>query len=513
MESYMKAILSVYDKTGVVALGKKLSNSGMEIISTGGTFKQLSEAKIEVTAVQELTEFPEILDGRVKTLHPKIYGGLLARRNNKNDIAQISDHGISTIDLVAVNLYPFSDAISNPDCTLDNALENIDIGGPSMLRAAAKNFRDVIVIVDPEDYDQIADDISKSGLGGIDLEYRQHLAHKAFKHVSEYDSIISNYLIEGANYEPERFSINLDKVSTLRYGENPHQSASLYKDPNFSKGIANANKIHGKDLSFNNILDADAAWNIVSDFDDTAAVVVKHNNPCGLAVNKNQASAYNLAFEGDPVSAYGGILGFNRKVNLETVKSFKSVFYEVIVAPSYDEAALDLLKKRKNLRILEVQHDENRTGQTEIRNISGGALIQQTDIKPMDADSWTVVTDKTPTKNQLDDLAFAWTAVKHVKSNAIVLAKDRQLVGMGSGQPNRLNSIHLAVRAAGNSSSGSVLASDAFFPFADNIEMASQAGKVALIQPGGSIRDEETIKSANELGLSMVFTHVRHFNH
>tara|TARA_B100000029_G_scaffold9439_3_gene10263 strand:- start:17466 stop:18995 length:1530 start_codon:yes stop_codon:yes gene_type:complete len=509
----MRAILSVYDKTGVVALGKKLSDSGMDIISTGGTYKQLTDAKIKVTAVQKVTEFPEILDGRVKTLHPKIYGGLLARRSNKNDIAQISDHSIDTIDLVAVNLYPFSDAISKANCTLDNALENIDIGGPSMLRAAAKNFKDVIVIVDPNDYEKVADDISQNGLNSVGFNYRKYLAHKAFKHVSEYDAIISNYLNENPINKTEHFSVNLTKVSTLRYGENPHQAASLYKSPKSSKGIANANKLHGKDLSFNNILDADAAWNIVSDFDNTAVAIVKHNNPCGLSVNENQASAYKLAFEGDPVSAYGGILGFNRKVELETVEQFKSVFYEVIVAPGYDEAALELLRKRKNLRILEIEQDKNPASQIEIRNISGGALIQETDAKRVDPNSWTVVTEKKPTKNQLDDLAFAWTAVKHVKSNAIVLAKNKQLLGMGSGQPNRLNSIHLAVRAAGNSSSGSVLASDAFFPFADNIEMSSKAGVVALIQPGGSIRDEDTIKSANELGLSMIFTHVRHFNH
>ena len=509
----MKAILSVYDKTGVVAFGKKLSESGVNIISTGGTYKQLSDSKIEVTSVKEVTGFPEILDGRVKTLHPKIYGGLLARRDNKDDITQISDHSISTIDLVAVNLYPFSETISNPNCTLDDALENIDIGGPSMLRAAAKNFKDVIVIVDPNDYDQVADNIEKNGLNGVDFSYRKYLAHKAFEHVSQYDRIISNYLDENRHDQSESFSNNLNKVSTLRYGENPHQSASLYKHPESSTGIANANKLHGKDLSFNNILDADAAWNIVSDFDDTAAVVVKHNNPCGLAVNKDQASAYKLAFEGDPVSAYGGILGFNRKVNLETARAFKSVFYEVIVAPGYDQEALDLLTKRKNLRILEVEQDTSSTGQVEIRNISGGVLIQDIDVKRADRNTWTVVTEKPPSKEQLDDLAFAWTTVKHVKSNAIVLAKNNQLLGMGSGQPNRLNSIHLAVRAAGDSSSGSVLASDAFFPFADNIELASKAGVSAFIQPGGSIRDDQTIEAANKLGLSMVFTHMRHFKH
>ena len=509
----MRAILSVYDKTGVIDLGKKLSDSGMEIISTGGTYKQLSDSKVVVTAVKDITGFPEILDGRVKTLHPKIYGGLLARRDNEDDMAQISNHSIFTIDLVAVNLYPFSDAISKENCTLEDALENIDIGGPSMLRAAAKNFKDVIVIVDPADYDRVAGNIEKNGLNGVDFNYRKYLAHKAFDHVSEYDRIISNYLDENRHDEPKSYSNSLNKVSTLRYGENPHQSASLYRDPECSKGIANANKLHGKDLSFNNILDADAAWNIVSDFDDTAAVVVKHNNPCGLAVNKEQALAYELAFEGDPVSAYGGILGFNRKVNLETAKAFKSVFYEVIVAPGYDPEALDLLTKRKNLRILEVEQDISLTGQVEIRNISGGALIQDIDVKRADRDSWTVVTEKHPTKQQLDDLAFAWSAVKHVKSNAIVLAKNNQLVGMGSGQPNRLNSIHLAVRAAGDSSLGSVLASDAFFPFADNIELASKAGVSAFIQPGGSIRDDQTIEAANKLNLSMVFTHMRHFKH
>lgn len=509
----MRAILSVYDKTGIVELGKNLNSAGLGLISTGGTYKQLLDANISVTPVQEISDFPEILDGRVKTLHPKIYGGLLARRDNAHDLSEIAKHGISSIDLVAVNLYPFAEAIAIPDSTLENALENIDIGGPSMLRAAAKNFKDVVVIVDPNDYEWIANLISQNGLNGISFDDRKYLAYKAFDHVSRYDRIISDYLCENKKNDQDELTLNLKKLLTLRYGENPHQKAVLYRHPDSTTGIANAKKLHGKELSFNNILDADTAWRIVSDFTENAAVVVKHNNPCGLALHETQSVAYERAFQGDPVSAYGGILGFNQTVNLKTAKSFKSVFFEVIVAPAYDQDALEFLTKRKNLRILNVEPENNPTWSKDMRNISGGALIQQIDQKQADPNTWSVVTKKKPTKKQLRDLAFAWTAVKHVKSNGIVLAKDNKLLGMGSGQPNRLNSIHLAIRAAGKDSLGSVLASDAFFPFADNIEMASNAGVSALIQPGGSIRDEETIEAANTLGLTMVFTHIRHFKH
>ena len=508
----MRAILSVYDKTGIAGLGRALSGAGMELVSTGGTSSALSGAGLAVTQVSDLTGFPEMMDGRLKTLHPAVHGGILARRDVPSDMAQLAGAGMGTIDLVAVNLYPFAATVARPDAGLAEALENIDIGGPTMLRAAAKNFPHVLVAVDPADYGWIAARIAEGGPGAVPLEERRRLARKAFAHVSAYDAAIASYLGGGEGGRlPASISLSAQRTAELRYGENPHQPGALYAGDG-GGGVARARQLHGKELSFNNLLDADAAWRVVSDLSGGAVAVIKHNNPCGLAESEDQAAAYAAAFSGDPVSAYGGIVGFNRTVSAAAAEAMRGVFYEVVVAPGYDEGALAVLRSRKSLRVLAVE-PETGPAMPEIRRISGGALVQGPDELAEDPAGWKVVTERRPTGREMEDLAFAWTAAKHVRSNAIVLARDRALVGMGAGQPNRLNSIHLAVRAAGDRSAGSVLASDAFFPFADNVEMASEAGVAAVVQPGGSIRDEEVIGAADRLGVAMVFTGARHFRH
>ena len=516
----MRAILSVFDKTGVVDFGRALADAGMELVSTGGTYRELKGAGLPVSPVSDVTGFPEIMDGRVKTLHPVVHGGILARRDNAGDMAQLAEHGIAPVDLVAVNLYPFSETIARPGVELAEALENIDIGGPTMVRAAAKNHPHVIVAVDPGDYGWLAERIAGGGTAAVTPDERRALAAKAFAHVSTYDATIAEYL--GAPVEendgaglPQTVAVGFERLAELRYGENPHQSGALYTEAGDSaaSGVAHAEQLGGKALSFNNLLDADAAWRIVSDFDEGAVVVIKHNNPCGLATDEDQAVAYGRAFDGDPVSAYGGIVGLNRTVTAEAARAMKGVFYEVVVAPGYDPDALEVLTSRKNLRILLVKPTPSGRSKPEIRRISGGLLVQDADEIAEDPAEWSVVTEQRPTGEQLADLAFAWKAAKHVKSNAIVLARNRAIVGMGAGQPNRLNSIHLAVRAAGERAAGCVLASDAFFPFADNVEMAAEAGVTAMVQPGGSIRDEDVVAAANRLGLSMVFSGVRHFRH
>jgi phosphoribosylaminoimidazolecarboxamide formyltransferase/IMP cyclohydrolase len=507
----MRAILSVFDKSGVVDFGRALSGAGIELVSTGGTFKELQAGGLPVTTVSDVTGFPEIMDGRVKTLHPGVHGGILARRDVPGDLDQLAEHGIGTVDLVAVNLYPFTQTIARPGVELAEALENIDIGGPTMVRAAAKNHPHVIVAVDPSDYGWLAERIASGGVASVTPPERRALATKAFAHVSEYDAAIAGYLADAVAESSETVSLSARRIAELRYGENPHQRAGLYVEGG-TGGIAGAEQLHGKTLSFNNLLDADAAWRVVSDFEGGAVAVIKHNNPCGLAAGDDQPTVYGRAFDGDPVSAYGGIVGFNRTLTGATAKAMKGVFYEVVVAPGYDQEALGILTSRKNLRILSVKPTSEGT-KPEIRRISGGVLVQEADNLTEDLADWKVVTKLKPTPGQMADLAFAWKAAKHVKSNAIVLAGDLALRGMGAGQPNRLNSIHLAVRAAGDRAAGSVLASDAFFPFADNVEMAAGAGVTAVVQPGGSIRDEDVIEAADKLGLAMVFTGVRHFRH
>ena len=509
----MRALISVYDKTRVVEFGRRIAAAGFELVSTGGTHRTLTEeGGLIVRQVADVTGSPEILDGRVKTLHPVIHGGLLARRESPEQMAELQEHGIGTIDLVVVNLYPFVETISKPGVTLDDALENIDIGGPTMLRAAAKNFPSVAVVVDPEDYDWVAEKLSGDGLSADD---RRGLAAKAFRHVSEYDAAVTGYLAGPSEEEqlPDRLTISLDKVSGLRYGENPHQSGALYAPSGRPlAGIAGATQLHGRELSYNNLMDADAAWRTVSDFAEPTVAVVKHNNPCGLASRDAIAEAYHLAYEGDTVSAFGGIVAINRTVDAATAQAMDPIFYEVVIAPGYDDDALSILQRKRNLRILTVG-GAPAAAALDLRPIAGGMLVQGADDIAEDPADWKTATEREPTASERADLAFAWKAAKHIKSNAIVFAKDRALVGMGAGQPNRVVSVHLSQRIAEDKAKGSVLASDAFFPFPDNIELAAEAGVTAIAQPGGSVRDEEVIAAADKAGLAMVFTGVRHFRH
>jgi len=509
----LKALLSVYDKTGIVEFSQKVSAAGYELISTGGTHRTLSEeGGLNVSQVADVTGSPEILDGRVKTLHPTIYAGLLARRDSPDHMRELKDLNIDTIDLVVVNLYPFVETISKADVTLADALENIDIGGPTMLRAASKNFPSVAVVVDPADYGWVGEKLAN---GGLTVEDRRGLAGKAFHHVSTYDSAVTDYLLgndSGGEELPESLTICLTKISGLRYGENPHQSGALYSESSPPVGMAGARQLHGKELSYNNLMDADAAWRTASDFRDATVSVVKHANSCGLASRDDIAEAYLKAYEGDTVSAFGGIVAFNRTVTAAAAEAMEPVFYEVVIAPDYEPAALEILQKKRNLRILAIDKQPE-TPAYDLRPITGGILVQTSDAIAEDPTSWTVATQRQPTKNELKDLAFAWKAAKHIKSNAIVFAKDLTLVGMGAGQPNRVVSVHLSQRASGDNAKGSVLASDAFFPFADNIELAAEAGITAIVQPGGSIRDDEVIAAADKAGLAMVFTGVRHFRH
>ena len=506
----MQALLSVYDKTNLTGFARTLHDSGHALVSTGGTHAAISAAGIPARHVEDLTGFPEILDGRVKSLHPAIYGGILARRDIPEHNAQLERHGIGAIDVVASNLYPFVDTVSRPDATLIDALENIDIGGPTMIRGAAKNFPHVIVVVDPADYAWIAERLT----AGEDLtqDERRALARKAFQHVALYDTTISQYLGADA-LEPDETTFGFSKVSTLRYGENPHQQAGLYAAPLSTGGIVRAKQLHGIDMSYTNYLDADAAWRVVADFEQPAATVIKHTNPCGLAVHDDQPTAYQRAFEGDSVSAYGGIVAFNRALTAETAQAMRGVLFDIIIAPAYEEAALDVLRRRRRTRLLEVQPASGPQEGLDVRLVSGGALVQQTDDLAESPADWKVVTEREPTAAELADLAFAWKAAKHIKSNTIVLAKDNTLVGMGAGQPNRVVSVHLALHIAEDKAKGSVLASDAFFPFADNIEMAASGGITAIAEPGGSIRDEEVIAAANEHDIAMLFTGARHFRH
>ncbi len=510
----MRALISVYDKTGVVEFGRRIASAGYEMVSTGGTHRTLSDdGGLNVRQVADVTGSPEILDGRVKTLHPVIHGGLLARRESPEQMAELSAHGIETIDLVVVNLYPFAATISRPDVTLDEALENIDIGGPAMLRAAAKNFPSVAVVVDPADYGWVGDKLCGEGLSEDD---RRDLAAKAFRHVSEYDAGVTGYLSASQKPEealPNRLTISLDKVAGLRYGENPHQPGALYAPAGaVPGGIAGAMQLHGRELSYNNLMDADAAWRTVSDFAEPTVAVVKHNNPCGLASREAIADAYQQAYEGDTVSAFGGIVAFNRTVDAASAEAMDPVFYELVVAPGYDDDALTILQRKRNLRILTV--GATRLGAAlDLRPIAGGMLVQGSDDLSEDPAGWRTVTEREPDAAEREDLAFAWKAAKNIKSNAIVFAKGRTLVGMGAGQPNRVVSVYLSQRIAGDKAKGSVLASDAFFPFPDNIELASEAGVTAVVQPGGSVRDEEVIAAADKAGLAMVFTGVRHFRH
>ncbi len=514
----MRAIISVSDKTGVTDFAKGLSQLGFEIFSTGGTKKALAEAKVPVKSVSEITGFPEILDGRVKTLHPMVHGGILANRKIAAHMEELAKHNIGEINLVAVNLYPFVQTVSKEGVTIDEALENIDIGGPTMIRASAKNFPSVIVLVDPADYEPI---LEKLKGGEVALPERKRLAQKAFQHVAVYDTAISQYLRRDREGFPEDMTVALKKRYGLRYGENPHQQAAFYAEPAVGQaaetGITWAEQLGGKALSFNNILDADAAWGAVTDFAAPTVAVIKHTNPCGLASYDDIAEAYRRAFSGDSVAAFGGIVASNRPVTLAMAEEMKSVFYEIVIAPDYEPEALKLLQRKKDLRILVAQlppgYGKAPVGYLDFRRVKGGFLVQESDSLPEDKVELKTVTKRKPTPDEIKDLLFAWRAVKHIKSNAIGLAKDKTLLGMGAGQPSRIISAQIAIEKAGDKVKGSVLASDAMFPFPDVVEAAAKAGVTAIIQPGGSIRDEDSIKAADAHNMAMVFTGVRHFRH
>lgn len=513
----MRALLSVSNKDGLLDFARGLVELGCDIISTGGTERTLREAGVPVTPVSTVTGFPEILDGRVKTLHPAIHGGLLARRNVPEHMAALEGHGITPIDLVAINLYPFAETIARDGVTLEEATEQIDIGGPAMIRAAAKNFASVTVVVDPADYATV---LAELRAGQIGSERRRALAARAFAHVAAYDTLIADYL-RGAPASaefPEQFTVGGEKVQDLRYGENPHQRAAAYKRLSAHggpSGILDGEQLHGKELSFNNLLDADAAWSAIRAFEAPAVSIIKHTIPCGLAVRPNLADAFAKALEGDPVSAFGGIVALNRPVDDETAKHMAEVFFEVVIAPGFTEGAIETLGKRKNLRLLRMPERTVNSDASpwDVRVITGGLLVQDADTRPDATDQWRVVTKRQPSEQEWRDLRFAWKVARHVKSNAIVIAKDESLLGVGSGQPNRLESVRIASKLAGEAAQGAVLASDAFFPFPDGVEAGLRAGVTAIVQPGGSVRDEAVIAAADAAGATMVFTGTRHFRH
>jgi phosphoribosylaminoimidazolecarboxamide formyltransferase/IMP cyclohydrolase len=518
----MRAIIAPYDKRGAVELARALIDLGWEVYSTSGSKRHLEAAGISVRSVSDLTGFPEILDGRVKTLHPAIHGGILARRDLPEHQRQLQEHGLAPIDLIACNLYPFVETVSNPDVQLQDALEQIDIGGPTMLRAAAKNFPHVLPLVDPSDYDSV---VAALRAGAVSGGERRKLAAKAFQHVAVYDTAIAAYLRGGPGEMPEAVTIALEKRFDLRYGENPHQRAAFYAELVAGRpapGIAGAEQLHGIELSYVNILDADAAWRAACDFRPPAVAIIKHATPCGLATSTDVAEAWRQAFLGDPVSAFGGIVGINRPVTKALAKEIRGtkhptsgqrLLLHIIIAPDYDVEAVDLLSKSRDLRILRAPLIDPHLEWLEARQVVGGMLIQTPDSVADDRIEFRPVTQRVPDQQELADLRFAWKAVKHVKSNAIVLAKNGAMVGAGAGQPNRVNSVMLALRAAGERAPGSSMASDAFFPFADNIELAFEGGVRAVAQPGGSVRDDEVIATCDRLGVAMVFTGYRHFRH
>jgi phosphoribosylaminoimidazolecarboxamide formyltransferase/IMP cyclohydrolase len=510
----MRALISVYDKTGIVPFAAALSSAGWEIISTGGTLRALLDAGIPAVSVSEITGFPEILDGRVKTLHPAIHGGLLGRPGLPSDASQLAEHRITPIDLLAVNLYPFAATIARPDVTEAEAIEQIDIGGPAMLRASAKNHEYVLPVVDPADYEDVLERLASDT---IDRIYRRRLAAKAFGHTSAYDAAVSRYLInvESPELFPDRLILTGERSQLLRYGENPHQSAAAYRSASLGadSGILGARQLQGKELSFNNLLDADAAWACVRDVSAPCVSIIKHTIPCGLAEAADLLDAYRDALAGDPVSAFGGIVASNVPIDGRTAGVLGETFYEVVVAPGFGDEAVEILGRKKNLRLLEVDVQSVPDRTLELKTVSGGWLVQSADTSARDESAWEVVSERQPTDAEIDGLRFAWRAVRHVKSNAIVLAQGRAVVGVGSGQPNRVESVAIAVKRAGERASGAVMASDAFFPFPDGVETAAAAGVTAVIQPGGSMRDAEVIAAANSAGMAMIATGRRHFRH
>lgn len=509
----MRALVSVSDKTGVVEFCKALRDLGWEIIATGGTMTKLRESGIEVINISDITGFPEICDGRVKTLHPKVHGGLLGRRDIPDHMAQLEANGIETIEMVCVNLYPFEATIAKEDVTMEDAVENIDIGGPSMLRSAAKNFRDVTVVCDPSDYDKILSEIREGG--NTTLDTRLKLSAKAYTHTALYDSHIATYMRRQAGLD-EKLFLAFDEVQSLRYGENPHQKAMFYRaEQEVPYSVAYARQLGGKELSYNNIQDANAALQIVREFDEPFAVGLKHMNPCGAAVGTDIKDAWTKAYEADKVSIYGGIVAVNRTLDGETAKLMKPIFLEIVMAPDFTQEALEVFATKKNLRLLKVNMEKSDKQQTQYVGVTGGLLVQDADLACKKITADMCVTERKPSSEELNDMNFGWRVVKHVKSNAIVVVKNGATVGVGAGQMNRVGSAEIALeeaKAAGHTE-GLVLASDGFLPFDDTVEFASKYGVTAIVQPGGSIRDEDSIKKANEKGITMLFTGMRHFKH
>ncbi|MFP9129688.1 bifunctional phosphoribosylaminoimidazolecarboxamide formyltransferase/IMP cyclohydrolase [Niallia sp. BSM11] len=508
-----RALISVSDKTGITSFAKELHELGFELISTGGTKKAIQESGIPVLSVSDVTGFPEILEGRVKTLNPYIHGGLLAKFDEPGHQAQLEEHKIQPIQLVCVNLYPFQATIAKEDVTVEDAIENIDIGGPTMLRASAKNHQYVTVVVDPSDYTTVVDELKQDG--EVKFETRRKLAAKVFRHTAAYDSMISQYMSDLSGEEnPESLTVTYELKQSLRYGENPHQNAAFYRKPLGSAfSIANATQLHGKELSYNNINDADAAIQIVKEFTEPAAVAIKHSNPCGVGTGEDIFTAYTRAFEADPISIFGGIVALNREVDAATAQKLHEIFLEIVIAPSYSEEALEILKGKKNIRLLTIPFSAGNKKEMKFTTIEGGLLVQDFDHFTLDDATITIPTDKKPTDEEWEALKFGWKVVKHVKSNAIVVNNQEMTLGVGAGQMNRVGSAKIALEQAGEKAVGAVLASDAFFPMDDTVEAAAKAGVTAIIQTGGSIRDEDSIKKANEYGIAMVLTGVRHFKH
>ena len=503
-----RALISVSDKTNIVEFAKGLEKHGFEVISTGGTYTHLKNNGVSCISIEDVTHFPEILEGRVKTLHPKIHGGLLSKRGNELHNKHVAENNIEYIDLVCVNLYPFEATVKKEGVSEEEIIENIDIGGPSMLRSAAKNFNDVAVVTDINDYDRVLSELEQ---GGITYETRRALAIKVFNTTASYDAAIANYFNKKDKLVPERLTLSYNLQDSLRYGENPHQKAYHYvQDNNESYALQNAVQLHGKEMSYNNIQDASAALDILSEFDETTCVAVKHMNPCGVATGSSVFEAYSRAYEADPVSIFGGIVAVNGKVDKETAEKMHSIFLEIILATDYDEEALEILTKKKNLRIYKLS-EKNNNHEQQIKSVRGGILVQ--DFNDKLADEYESVTEKKVDESQQRDIEFGLKVVKHVKSNAIVVVKDGQTLGIGAGQMNRVGSCKIALEQAGEKARGAVLASDAFFPMRDSADIAADYGITAIVQPGGSIRDQESIDACNEKGVAMVFSKIRHFKH
>ena len=503
-----RALISVSDKTNIVEFAKGLEKHSFEVISTGGTYTHLKNNGVSCISIEDVTHFPEILEGRVKTLHPKIHGGLLSKRGNELHNKHVAENNIEYIDLVCVNLYPFEATVKKEGVSEEEIIENIDIGGPSMLRSAAKNFNDVAVVTDINDYEKVLEELEQ---GGISYETRHALAIKVFNTTASYDAAIANYFNKKDKLVPERLTLSYNLQDSLRYGENPHQKAYHYvQDNNESYALQNAVQLHGKEMSYNNIQDASAALDILAEFDETTCVAVKHMNPCGVATGSSVFEAYSRAYEADPVSIFGGIVAVNGKVDKETAEKMHSIFLEIILATDYDKEALEILTKKKNLRIYKLS-EKNNNHEQQIKSVRGGILVQ--DFNDKLADEYEDVTEKKVDESQQRDIEFGLKVVKHVKSNAIVVVKDGQTLGIGAGQMNRVGSCKIALEQAGEKARGAVLASDAFFPMRDSADMAADYGIAAIVQPGGSIRDQESIDACNEKGVAMVFSKIRHFKH